>query len=65
MRHAGAKIRFGDEGLVWLADKLNMDPTNERLPEIAVELARRKLLLVMLSPQGSFVAVAKPKDSSA
>jgi hypothetical protein len=57
---SGGKLRFGSEAFEWLGGKLGLDPSDERLPAIALALGRAGQLAVLVDG-GQVVGIAKPR----
>lgn len=62
-RSAG-RLHFAPECFEWLGEKLGIAADDERLPNIAIDLARAKKLMVLVSKRGSIIALAKAPDSN-
>jgi hypothetical protein len=55
-------VRFGHEAWVWFATTFDLDPTDEHLPEIAMQLAKEGRLTVYVE-FGKVVGVAEPREA--
>jgi hypothetical protein len=58
-RAAGGPVRFTDDAWAWLGAKLGLPADDERLPAIALELAKAGRLHVLVSEAGTPIAAAK------
>jgi hypothetical protein len=56
-------LRFGPDGFEWLAAKLGCDPTDPRLPDVALRLAKAGQLTALVGREGQVIGLAKPKAS--
>ena len=57
--NTGGPLRFGPDAREWLAEQLGLDPADERLPAIAVQLAKVRKLAVCVDGE-KLIGVAKP-----
>jgi hypothetical protein len=63
-RSAAGRVRFEPEAWEWLGDKLGLAHDDPRLESIAVDLARAKKLMVLVSKRGRVFAIAKAPTES-
>lgn len=61
---AGGKLRFGAEAWEWFGGKVGLEPTDERLPAIAMQLARARRLAVLVDGGKGIVGIARAKGAA-
>jgi hypothetical protein len=61
-RVAGGPVRFNAEAFDWLAGKLRLEPSDARLPELALVLADAGELHALVARSGAVIALAKAQE---